>query len=152
MRCVVQRVSGAAVHIAGQTVGRIGRGLVVLVAFAGSDEESELLWMAKKIISLRVFPDEEGRMNRSLREIGGGILLISQFTLYADCSKGHRPSFVTSAPADVAAELYARFGRLLRQQWPEVAEGRFGAMMDVELVNQGPVTVILQREARTPGS
>ncbi len=146
MRCVIQRVSSASVRIAGETTGSIGPGLVVLVAFAPSDTEKELLWMARKIPELRLFGDDEGRINVSLRKQGGGILLISQFTLYGDCRKGNRPSFVGSAPPAAAEALYRQFGRLLREEWPEVAEGRFGAMMDVELVNAGPVTVILDRD------
>jgi D-tyrosyl-tRNA(Tyr) deacylase len=147
MRCVIQRSGPARVDIDGQTVGAIEGGLVVLVAFAPDDTEAELAWMARKLINLRVFPDEEGRMNRSLREAGGGILLVSQFTLYGDCRKGNRPSFVGSAPPDRAEALYRRLGELLRDAWPDVAEGRFGAMMDVMLTNRGPVTLVVDREA-----
>ena len=147
MRCVIQRSGPARVDIDGQTVGAIDGGLVVLVAFAPDDTEVELAWMARKLTNLRVFPDEEGRMNRSLREAGGGILLVSQFTLYGDCRKGNRPSFVGSAPPDRAEALYRRFGELLRDAWPDVAEGRFGAMMDVMLTNRGPVTLVVDREA-----
>jgi D-tyrosyl-tRNA(Tyr) deacylase len=147
MKCVIQRVSRAAVHIADRTVGRIGAGLVVLAAFAAGDGEDELRWMARKIPSLRIFNDTERKMNLALREVGGGILLISQFTLYGDCRKGQRPSFIGSAPPALAEDLYRRFGRFLREEWPDVAEGEFGAMMDVELVNQGPVTLVLAREA-----
>jgi D-tyrosyl-tRNA(Tyr) deacylase len=148
MRCVVQRSGAAAVSVAGETVGRIASGLVVLTAFAAGDDEEQLRWMARKLPSLRIFNDEAGKMNRSLREVGGGILLISQFTLYGDCRKGQRPSFVASAPPGRAAALYERFAALLRAEWPEVAEGRFGALMDVVLVNQGPVTLILDRDAQ----
>lgn len=147
MRCVVQRSGPARVEIAGETVGEIGRGLVVLAAFAPGDTEAELAWMARKLPSLRLFNDDEGKMNLSLRDVGGGILLISQFTLYGDCRKGNRPSHVHSAPPDTAEALYDRFGELLRAQWPTVAEGRFGAAMAVSLVNEGPVTVIVDREA-----
>ena len=134
-------------RIDGAAVGGIGRGLVFLAAFAPGDGERELAWMARKIPSLRLFGDDAGRLNLSLREAGGGILLVSQFTLYGDSRKGNRPSFTGSAaPAD-AERLYRRFGELLRAAWPEVAEGRFGAMMDVELVNAGPVTVLVDREA-----
>lgn len=147
MRVVVQRSGPARVTVDGQTVGAIGRGLVALVAFAPGDTDRELAWMARKLPRLRVFRDEEDRMNRSLEETGGGILLVSQFTLYGDCSRGHRPGFTGSAPPEQAARLYARFGELLRAEWPEVAEGRFGAMMEVQLVNDGPVTLILEREA-----
>lgn len=147
MRCVVQRVSRAAVRVDGGVVGRIDGGLLVLAAFAPGDTEAELAWMARKLPALRLFSDEEGRINRSLAETGGGILLVSQFTLYGDCRRGHRPSFTGSAPPERARELYARFGALLREAWPEVAEGEFGASMAVELVNEGPVTLVVDREA-----
>jgi D-tyrosyl-tRNA(Tyr) deacylase len=148
MRCVVQRSGPAAVRIDGEVAGRIERGLVVLAAVAAGDTDDELAWMARKLPALRIFNDEDGKMNLALRDVGGGILLISQFTLYGDCRKGHRPSFVGAAPPDRAEELYRRFGALLRREWAEVAEGRFGAMMEVELVNDGPVTLIVEREAR----
>jgi D-tyrosyl-tRNA(Tyr) deacylase len=147
MRCVVQRSGPAQVRIDGEVTGAISRGLVVLAAFAAADSDAELTWMARKLPRLRLFRDAEDRMNLSLADTGGGILLVSQFTLYADCRKGQRPSFIGSAPPEQAARLYARFGELLRAEWPEVAEGRFGAMMEVSLVNDGPVTVILDREA-----
>jgi len=147
MRCVVQRVSRAEVRVAGDITGRIGPGLLVLAAFAPGDGEAELAWMARKLVNLRLFNDDEDRINLSLRDTGGGILLVSQFTLYGDSRKGNRPSFVGSAPPEAATELYARFGRILRETWPEVAEGRFGARMEVSLTNSGPVTVILDRDA-----
>jgi len=146
VRCVVQRVARAEVRVDGAVTGRIGPGLLVLAAFAPDDGDAELAWMARKLVNLRLFNDEEGRINRALSETGGGILLVSQFTLYGDCRKGNRPSFVGSAPPARAAELYARFGRVLREAWPEVAEGRFGARMEVSLVNEGPVTVIVDRD------
>jgi len=152
MRCVIQRSGPARVRIDGEIVGSIDSGLVVLVAFKPADGETELTWMARKIPSLRLFNDAQGRINCSLREVGGGILLVSQFTLYGDCRKGNRPSFVGSAPADQAAALYRRFAELLNQEWPDTAGGRFGAMMDVELVNQGPVTVIVDRDPPRAGS
>lgn len=148
MRCVVQRSGPARVTVDGATTGSIEGGLVVLAAFAAGDTEAELGWMARKLPALRIFRDDEGRMNRSLADLGGGILLVSQFTLYGDCRKGMRPSFVGSAPPEHAAALYRRFGELLREQWPEVAEGVFGAMMEVSLTNDGPVTLILDREAK----
>lgn len=147
MRCVVQRSGPARVEIAGETVGAIERGLVVLAAVAPGDTEAELAWMARKLPALRLFNDPDGKMNLSLRDIGGGILLVSQFTLYGDCRKGNRPSFVGSAPPEQAAALYARFAELLRREWPTVAEGRFAASMAVSLTNEGPVTVIVEREA-----
>lgn len=148
MRCVVQRVSRAEVRVADEITGCIEGGLLVLAAFAPDDTEAELAWMARKLPALRLFNDEEGRINRSLAEAGGGILLVSQFTLYGDCRRGNRPSFTGSAPPDRARELYVRFGELLREAWPAVAEGEFGASMSVELVNQGPVTLIVDRDAR----
>lgn len=146
MRCVVQRSGPARVDIAGETVGSIESGLVILVAFTPLDDEAVLRWMARKIPSLRLFNDDAGRINLSLRDVGGGILLVSQFTLYGDCRKGNRPSFVGSAPPDLAKVLYTKFSSLLREEWTDVAEGRFGALMDVNLVNQGPVTIILDRD------
>jgi D-tyrosyl-tRNA(Tyr) deacylase len=143
----VQRSGRASVSVDGEVTGAIECGLVVLAAFAAGDTDAELGWMARKLPRLRLFRDEEDRMNRALADVGGGILLVSQFTLYGDCRKGHRPSFIGSAPPAAAERLYVRFGELLREEWPEVAEGRFGAMMEVSLVNDGPVTVILEREA-----
>jgi D-tyrosyl-tRNA(Tyr) deacylase len=147
LRCVVQRSGPASVRIAEQSVGSIEKGLVVLAAFGPSDTSAELTWMARKLPRLRVFNDPAGKMNLSLQDVGGGILLVSQFTLYGNCLKGMRPSFIGSAPPDMAQELYTEFGRLLRQEWPTVAEGQFGAMMKVSLVNDGPVTLIIDREA-----
>lgn len=147
MRCVVQRSGPARVDVAGRTVGSIDGGLVVLAAFSARDTERELEWMAEKLIRLRVFNDEEGRMNLALSDVGGGILLISQFTLYGNIRKGTRPSFTDSAPGEQARTLYERFGEMLRRRWDEVAEGEFGAHMQVSLVNDGPVTLILEREA-----
>ncbi len=148
MRCVIQRTGPARVRIDGESVGSIAEGLVVLAAFTAQDSEEELRWMARKIPALRLFNDAEDRINLSLQEVGGGILLVSQFTLYGDCRKGNRPSFIGSAPLAQAEILYGRFANLLREEWPDVAEGRFGAVMDVELVNRGPVTVIVERERK----
>ena len=147
MRCVIQRSGPASVTVDGEVIGAIDGGLVVLAAFAPADGDGELAWMARKIPALRVFSDAAGKMNLSLRDIGGGILLVSQFTLYGDCRKGNRPSYVQSAPPAEAERLYRNFGALLRDQWPEVAAGRFGAMMDVRLTNRGPVTLIVDRDA-----
>jgi len=133
--------------IGGETVGRIDGGLVVLAAFGPGDTSDELAWMARKLPGLRIFNDTAGKMNLSLKDTGGGILLVSQFTLYGNCRKGNRPSFMGSAPPERARELYEEFGRLLRRQWPTVAEGEFGAMMKVDLVNDGPVTLVIDREA-----
>ncbi len=146
MRCVVQRSGLAQVEIEGRVSGAIDSGLVVLVAFAAGDTETELAWMVKKLVNLRIFCDDQGKMNLSLKDVGGGILLVSQFTLYGNCRKGMRPSFIGSAPPDEARSLYNRFGALLRQQWPTVAEGVFGTSMNVSLINQGPVTLIIDRD------
>jgi D-tyrosyl-tRNA(Tyr) deacylase len=150
MRCVIQRSGGARVTVDGRQLGSIERGLVVLAAFAPGDTDRELEWMAHKLPALRIFEDPGGKMNLSLREVGGSILLVSQFTLYGDCRKGHRPGFSASAPPPLASDLYERFSGLLRRQWPAVSEGEFGAMMRLELVNEGPVTLIIDREA--PGA
>ncbi len=145
MRTVIQRVSRAEVRVNGQVVGRIGRGLLVLAGFAPEDGEAELRWMAEKLWGLRVFADAEGRMNLSAREVGGGLLVVSQFTLYGDVSRGRRPSFVGAADPERAEGLYERFVGICRELGEPVAAGRFGAMMDVELVNDGPVTLVVER-------
>lgn len=146
MRAVVQRVSQAQVTVEGEVVGRIGRGLLVLVGFARGDDEEKLRWMADKIIGLRIFPDEKGKMNRSLLEAGGELLVVSQFTLYGDARKGRRPSFAEAAPPEEAVPLYERFLAVLRRTAPGAVEsGAFGAMMNVALVNTGPVTLWLER-------
>lgn len=127
-------------------MGAIGPGLLLLVGFTEGDDESALRWMAEKVVGLRVFTDDEGRMNRDLAEVQGGLLVVSQFTLYGDTRKGRRPSFVKAAHPDLAIPLYERFLELLRERAPaEVAAGIFGAMMSVELVNDGPVTLVLER-------
>lgn len=142
---MVQRTSRAAVRVGGATVGAIGRGFVVLVGFTAGDDDAKLAWMAEKLVGLRVFGDAEGKMNLALAEVGGSLLVISQFTLYGDVQKGRRPSFITAAPPEVAEPLYDRFVALLRGLGATVETGRFGAMMDVELVNDGPVTVVIER-------
>jgi D-tyrosyl-tRNA(Tyr) deacylase len=143
---VLQRVSRAEVRIEGRVAGRIGQGYALLVGFARDDGEAQLTWMADKVLSLRLFSDNEGRMNLGLDEVDGGLLVISQFTLYGDASKGRRPSFLNAAPPEVAVPLYERFLALLRERaLGPVETGEFGAMMDVELVNDGPVTMILER-------
>ena len=145
MRVVVQRVSRAEVRIDGRVVGRIGRGLLLLVGFKADDSDGALSWMADKVVGLRIFSDDEGKMNRSLGEVGGGLLVVSQFTLYGDVQKGRRPSFIDAAPPPIAIPLYEKFVSLLRAQAADVETGEFGAMMDVELVNDGPVTLLLER-------
>jgi D-tyrosyl-tRNA(Tyr) deacylase len=146
VRVVLQRVSHAEVRVAGEVLGRVGRGVLILVGFTDGDGPEHVEWMAGKIVSLRVFPDEEGKINRSLEEIGGDCLVVSQFTLYGDARKGRRPSFVDAAPPEVAIPLYDRFVEELRARVPGVVgTGEFGASMDVELVNEGPVTLVLER-------
>ena len=145
MRVVLQRVSRARVTVAGRVTGEIGRGLLLLAGFREGDAEDALAWMAEKVVGLRIFPDDEGKMNRSVDEIGGGLLVVSQFTLYGDARKGRRPSFVDAARPETAIPLYERFVALLRATGLPVATGEFGAMMDVELVNDGPVTLFLER-------
>ncbi len=145
MRAVVQRVSQARVSVGGRTVGEIGRGLLVLAGFAPEDDDARLRWMADKLWGLRVFPDENGRMNRSAAEVGGGLLVVSQFTLYGEVSRGRRPSFTGAAPPEVAERLYHRFVAICREGGGRVEEGEFGAMMEVELVNDGPVTILVDR-------
>jgi D-aminoacyl-tRNA deacylase len=146
MRVVLQRVSRGSVAVGGEVVGEIGSGLVLLVGFTQEDGEEALGWMADKILGLRVFNDRDGKMNLSLEEVGGDVLVVSQFTLYGDTRKGRRPSFVHAAPPDLAIPLYERFLDLLREKASgRVESGEFGAMMDVALVNAGPVTLVLER-------
>ncbi|HIN78242.1 MAG TPA: D-tyrosyl-tRNA(Tyr) deacylase [Gemmatimonadetes bacterium] len=146
MRVVLQRVSSAEVTVAKRSVGVIGTGLVLLVGFQASDGEIEATWIADKVVGLRVFPDDDGKMNRSLNDVGGGLLVVSQFTLYGDVKKGRRPSFLDAAPSEIAIPLYDKFVALLRERAPgRVETGEFGALMNVELVNQGPVTILLER-------
>ncbi|MFW6193023.1 MAG: D-aminoacyl-tRNA deacylase [Gemmatimonadota bacterium] len=145
MRTVVQRVSRAAVRADGETVGSIGEGLLVLAGFGPDDGEEELAWMAEKLAGLRVFPDEDGRMDRGLEEVGGSLLVVPQFTLYGDVSRGRRPSFTAAAGPEKAERLHERFLELCRGTGIPVESGEFGAMMDVELVNDGPVTLVVER-------
>jgi D-aminoacyl-tRNA deacylase len=145
MRVVLQRVSRALVTVEGRVTGEIGPGLLLLVGFTAGDGEEALRWMAEKVAALRVFTDAEGKMNRSVEEIGGGLLVVSQFTLYGDARKGRRPSFIDAARPEVAIPLYERFVEILRATGLPVGTGEFGAMMEVELVNDGPVTLILER-------
>jgi D-tyrosyl-tRNA(Tyr) deacylase len=134
------------VRIEERVAGRIARGFLLLVGFGKDDDETALAWMADKIVSLRLFPDDEGRMNRGIGDVEGGMLVVSQFTLYGDTRKGRRPSFIDAAPPETAIPLYERFVELLRERAPGPVEtGEFGAMMDVDLVNDGPVTLILER-------
>ncbi len=145
MRVVLQRVARANVAVGGQVIGRIDHGLLLLAGFTSADPEDSVSWMADKVLGLRIFADEQGKMNRSVAEIDGELLVVSQFTLYGDTRKGRRPSFVEAAPPEIAIPLYERFVALLRASGLRVETGEFGAMMDVELVNDGPVTLILER-------
>jgi D-tyrosyl-tRNA(Tyr) deacylase len=143
VRAVVQRVTEASVRLAGETVGSIGRGLVVLLGVAVGDTEAEADSLAEKVLNLRVFPDDAGQMNRSVLDVAGGLLVVSQFTLLGDARRGRRPSYIEAAPPEEADRLYQYFVSRLRPSGLEVATGVFRAMMDVALVNQGPVTILL---------
>src|SRR5579884_491744 len=145
MRVLLQRVTRAAVHVGARTIGRVDRGYLLLVGFTHADGEAQLQWMADKVIGLRIFPDDEDKMNRSITDVGGAMLVVSQFTLYGDAVKGRRPSFIDAARPEVAIPLYERFIAMLRERGVTVETGEFGAMMQVELVNDGPVTLWLER-------
>jgi D-tyrosyl-tRNA(Tyr) deacylase len=149
MRVLVQRVTRAEVRIAepgGERVsGRIGRGFVLLVGFTHADDDAAIAWMADKVLGLRVFADADDRMNLALGDVGGSLLVVSQFTLYGDAARGRRPSFVDAARPELAIPLYERFLAALRARGTHVETGEFGAMMQVELVNDGPVTLWLER-------
>ena len=141
MIALLQRVSQARVDIAGETVGQIGHGLLVLVCAEPADTEAVSQKLLAKILKLRIFSDEQGKMNRSVQDVGGGLLIVSQFTLAADTSGGNRPGFTNAAPPALGEALYDRFVALARAQHPQVATGRFGADMQVHLTNDGPVTI-----------
>jgi len=143
MRCVVQRVTRAAVKVDGKIIGQIKNGLLALVGIGNGDGPEDLEWLAEKLVGLRIFEDEQGKMNLAVSDIGGEILLVSQFTLYGDCRKGKRPSFTEAAPPAAAEKLFEEFVEKVRLRGIPVATGQFQADMDVELVNQGPVTIIL---------
>jgi D-tyrosyl-tRNA(Tyr) deacylase len=147
MRAVCQRVSRASVTVDGEVAGEIGVGWLVLLGVGPNDDESTAARMADKIVGLRVFEDEAGKMNRSVVDVGGEILVASQFTLYADTSRGRRPGFTGAAPPAVAEPLVTRFAEIVRDRGLRVATGRFGATMDVELVNHGPVTIVLDEQS-----
>lgn len=146
MRAVVQRVSKAAVEIGGIKTAQIGRGLVILLGIRGGDSSVDLIWMADKIIHLRIFPDGDGKMNTSLADTGGEMLIVSQFTLYGDCRKGRRPGFSMAAPPEIAEPLYNRFIEEVRKLGIPAVTGTFQTEMAVELVNDGPVTILLDSE------
>ena len=144
MRAVVQRVRSARVIVGDEVVGDVGRGLLVLLGVAPTDTAAEVQWLADKVVGLRIFADDDGKMNRSVADASGGVLVVSQFTLYGDCRKGRRPSFVGAAAPEVAEPLYEAFLNAVKALGVPTAAGRFGAMMQVELVNDGPVTLILE--------
>lgn len=148
MRVIIQRVKSSQVNVNNEIIGKIGRGLNLLVGIADTDTDVELEWMARKCLELRLFPDEEGgdRWQKSVQEIGGELLVVSQFTLYGDCRKGRRPSFDRSANPKQAEELYNSFVTKLKASGLTVETGKFGAMMQVSIENDGPVTLILERE------
>ena len=143
MRAVVQRVDYASVTVEGQVIARIGEGLLVLLGVTHTDGPSEAEVLGSKLVDLRVFPDDDGRFDRSLRDLGGAMLVVSQFTLFGDTTRGRRPSFTQAAPAEVAAPLVARFVQHVRDAGFVVETGRFGALMDVESSNSGPFTLII---------
>lgn len=147
MRLIIQRVSQAAVRVDGKTKGSIGRGLLVLVGFETGDDQQDLDWMVNKLVNMRIFDDEEGKMNLSLKDINGALLVISQFTLHASTKKGHRPSFIKAAKPDVAIPLYERFIDMC-WKFAKVQSGEFGAHMEVSLVNDGPVTISIDSKNR----
>jgi len=148
LRALIQRVKEGAVYIEGKEVGKIGKGFVLLLGVGQSDTIEDLDYLVDKVVNLRVFPDEEGKMNLSLLDVGGEVLVVSQFTLYADCRKGRRPSFTDAAPPEKGKEMYELFINKLRDRGVRVETGEFGAMMLVKIYNDGPVTIMLDSEDR----
>jgi D-tyrosyl-tRNA(Tyr) deacylase len=146
MRACVQRVSQAAVVVEGETVGQIGHGLLVLLGVSQDDTSDDVKYLAEKIVDLRIFPDDAGKMNRSLAESGGAMLVVSQFTLYGDCRKGRRPSFIDAAAPEKGEQLYQEFVAAVQGRAIDVATGTFRAHMQVSLVNDGPVTMLLDSQ------
>jgi len=145
MRAVIQRVTSCSVSVENQMISRIGPGLLVLLGVSAADEPADADWLADKIAGLRIFEDENGKMNRSLSDTGGEMLVVSQFTLYGDCRRGRRPSFVAAAPPEIAEKLYVYFTNRVRGMGIRVQTGQFRAMMAVSLVNDGPVTLIVDK-------
>ena len=148
MRIVLQRVSHASVTVEEKVIGKIPRGFLLLVGVTHDDTTEDMEYIVRKIVQMRIFEDEEGKLNRSIQDIGGEILSVSQFTLYADTKKGNRPSFSKAAPGDVAIEMFEQFNGLLRDTGIPVETGQFGADMKVELLNDGPVTILLDSKKR----
>ena len=149
MRACIQRVSQARVVVEGEVTGEIGRGMLVLLGVAATDTDAELKWLADKIVGLRIFDDDAGKMNLSLADVAGGMLVVSQFTLYGDCKKGRRPSFIDAAPPEMAEAMYDRFVAYVAQGGTPTATGRFRTTMAVELVNDGPVTIWIDTADRS---
>lgn len=148
MKVVLQRVSAASVKVDGKTVGDIGSGLLVLVGVSHGDTATDVAFLAKKTVNLRIFDDENGVMNRSVLDTGGAILAVSQFTLYGDCKKGNRPSYIDAAPPEKGLKLYEEYVKQLRELGPRIETGIFQAEMEVSLINDGPVTLILESTGR----
>ncbi len=149
MRVVVQRVSQSNVKVSGEVIGEIKEGLMVLVSFIDEDNDTDLEWMTKKIINLRIFNDDEGKMNRSVQDVGGDILLISQFTLHGSTKKGNRPSFIKAAKPDFANVMYMKFIKILEQSLGKgIQTGEFGGDMKVSLINDGPTTIIIDSKSK----
>lgn len=148
MRVVLQRVAHASVTVEEKVIGKIQRGFLLLVGVTHDDAMEDMEYLVRKIVQMRIFEDEEGKLNRSIQDIGGEILSVSQFTLYADTKKGNRPSFSKAAPGDVALEMFEQFNGLLRDTGIPVETGQFGADMKVELLNDGPVTILLDSKTR----
>jgi D-aminoacyl-tRNA deacylase len=152
MRAVVQRVGRARVTVATEVIGEIGRGLLVLLGVTHDDTPDQARWLADKVTGLRIFADAEDKMNLAVADVGGSVLVVSQFTLYGDCSKGRRPSFIAAANPELAVPLYEAFINAVKAQGIAVATGQFGAMMQVELVNDGPVTLIVDSRQASRGA
>ena len=148
MKVVLQRVAHTSVTVDGEVIGKIQRGFLLLVGVTHDDAMEDMEYLVRKIVQMRIFEDEEGKLNRSIQDIGGEILSVSQFTLYADTKKGNRPSFSKAAPGDVALEMFEQFNGLLRDTGIPVETGQFGADMKVELLNDGPVTILLDSKNR----
>ncbi|MFC2130027.1 D-aminoacyl-tRNA deacylase [Bacteroidota bacterium] len=147
MRAIVQRVREAKVKIKGKTVGEIGHGLLVLIGIIESDDNRIMEWMCNKLVNLRIFRDSEGNKNKSVLDINGGILIVSNYTVYGSVKKGFRPNYMKSAPAEISEPLYNRLIEYLRKKYPiNIKDGEFGAMMDIELINDGPVTIVIDKE------
>lgn len=152
MKALIQRVTQASVEVNGEIVGNIGPGVLVFVGITHGDTASQVTWLANKLINLRIFEDAQGKLNRSLIDQKGSALIISQFTLYADCSDGRRPSFIQAAPPEIANPLYEQFIAEVRKSGISTATGIFGAEMKVSLINDGPITIMLERSTHNNGS